>query len=213
MSDAPLDLLLEEVRISYKSELDRYNQLYGRIGVFMAVFALYANALVWFFQNGLTSDHGPVGLVAVFMLLAVTTIGFGFLLLALRGNTLLAAQGPQFWRERRDVLRQPVYAQLVAEGTAAPTEDQIDERVATALKQDLVADFARCTESNMNLNERRFGFLHLASQLAGLGFLVFMLVAGVYVYSVWHKPRTPTSRVQIVEPVQVKLDTGGRKTP
>jgi len=181
----------------------------------MAVFALYANALVWFFQNGLTTDHGPVPLlVAMFVLLTVTAIGFGLLLMALWGNTLLAAQGPAFWRERRDVLRQPVYEQLLAEGTAAPTEDQIEGQVATALKQDLVADFTRCTESNMNLNDRRFGYLHRASQLAGLGFIAFMVVAGAYVYSIWHTPRTsPTTRVQVVEPVRVKVDTGPAKTP
>jgi hypothetical protein len=46
VSDSPSNLLLAESKSLSKPEAEPYAQLYGRIGFFVTVFAIYANALV-----------------------------------------------------------------------------------------------------------------------------------------------------------------------
>jgi hypothetical protein len=201
MGGTPLDLLLEETKGLYKAEAERYGNLYARIGVYMAVFAIYANALVWFFQNGLLGASRSLGTAAVLVaLFAVTVFGFGNLMVALSWRASFSALlGPRFWVARRDGLRQAAYEALLAEGSTSPSNEQIEERVAVVLKEDLVEDLTRCTERNMNLNERRFGFLHRAGQLAGLGFLILVLLIAMHVVSVWRAPaQPPATKVQVI---------------
>jgi hypothetical protein len=206
MPQVPLDILLDEAKGLYKAEVERYGHLYGRIGVFMAVFAIYINAVVWFFQKALgTGSQNALFVVGLAALFVVTVLGFGNLMLALSWRERFAAQlGPRFWVRRRDDLRQPAFDALLAEGVAAPTEEQVEQRVVVALREDLVEDLARCTERNMNLNERRFGFLHRASQWAGVGFFALLFLVGVHIYLVWREPpHDVVTRVQVVGPVGV----------
>jgi hypothetical protein len=205
MSQTPLDLLLDEAKGLYKAEAERYGHLYGRIGVYMAVFAIYTNALVWFFQNGQHAvARGVLFTVALAALFLLTGFGFGCLIFALWGNKFSAPLKPSFWVERRDELRQPVFEALLAEGVAAPSEDQIEARVVTALKDDLVDDLTRCTELNINVNERRFGFVHRSSQCAGVGFFALLCLVGSHVWTVWREPpQRSAAQVQVVEPVVV----------
>jgi hypothetical protein len=199
MSKAPAEFLLEEAKSLYKAEAERYGNLYGRIGVLMAVFAIYANALVWFFQKGLGAAN-TVFVVGLVVLTVVTVGGFGNLMLALSwGEKFTALLGPSFWVKRRDDVRQAAFEALVVEGHAAPTEEEIENRVLVLLRDDLVEDLTRCTERNMNLNERRFGFLHRASRFAGAGFFALLFLVGVHVYVVWREPpKAVVARVQVV---------------
>lgn len=190
MSDTPLELLLGESRSLYKAEADRYGSLYGRIGVLMAVYAIYANALVWFFQKGTGPGTANALFVAGLVVLSTATVaGFGSVMFALSwGEKFTAILGPRFWCLRRDEVRQPAFLALLVDGMPPPTEEQVEQRVAILLKEDLVDDFTRCAERNMNLNERRFAFIHRANQFAGAGFVALLFLVGVHVYSVWRDP-------------------------
>jgi hypothetical protein len=170
------------------------------------VFAIYANALVWFFQNGLFAGTASwIPLLGLAALAVVTVLGFGSLMFALSwGEKFTALLGPRFWTQRRELLRQPAFEALVAEGTAAPSEEQIESRVAILLRDDLLEDLTRCTERNMNLNERRFGYLHRAGQFSAAGFVVLVILVGIHLAAVSKgSPESPIAKVQVIGPVVV----------
>ncbi len=204
-----VEVLLEEVQARYKAEHERYSQLYGRIGVFSAVFALYANVLVRFSEKPPPSSAWYVIWYASALALALfTVVGFILLLAALWGKAMAYSLRPSQWLERAEPMREYASASLVSEGKAQPSQDEVEERTVLEMKQDLLKTLAEATDINIQRNAERFASLHWASRFAAFGFIALLVSLATYVGMGWGVPAAPTQvTARIVAPIELAPGT------
>ena len=172
-----LEVLLADARERYKADLDRYVQIYTRSGIYLAVLALYGNALVRFLDRPPTPGAAFVtgafrvgcGVLVVSAILALFCT-----LIALWGRTMTYTLLPSDWIDY--VKKAEPWFKQAADQAGDSEVRRLDE----ALKERMLNRFAEAIDRNYKTSVARIGYLHWASQFLVAGFLGLLLSAGAY---------------------------------
>lgn len=205
------EALLDEVRVRYDAEHARHDQLYTRLGVYLGILAIYGNALVRFFDRppSITGTATTAWGVAVWLLVALTALAFVCLVTALAGARRgpMYSPNPSVWAGRIEELEKYTSERLRSAGVASPTDEQIDDAVASELKQDFEVVLREAADANIESNAWRFGWLHWAARFVAGGALALLVATVSYAYILTVAPPTADATVQLAAPVEVKTST------
>lgn len=211
MRKLALEVLLEETRLRYDAEHARHDQLYTRVGLYLGVLAIYGNALLRFLDRPPAISELSIfpSFMAVILALCVSMAAAFFCCL----KALVGPQrGPMFspnpgvWAEREEELRRYVVERQAETGKPPLRPDELDEAVATELREDLATVLRSAADTNVESNAWRFGWLHRAGLLVAFGAVSLVVAAPFYALAVYLRPPNVDAKVQIVEPVAVRMD-------
>lgn len=195
MARSPREVLLEEARDRHKLELARYTEAHTRIGVHLAVLAVFALALLRFI------DKPPQAQASfVFCLFSVTAVAlcvatlvvFGLVLAVIWGYGTRFPASLRTWLDHIEKLR--------VSHTGTPNADQ---RVAEDLEQHLLESLCETADDNAAKNARRSRFIVYASRGLVVAAATFVVSGLAYLYLSIGKDTPPT--VHVVGPVEVQL--------
>jgi hypothetical protein len=195
MPRSPREVLLEEARDRHKLELARYTEAHTRVGVHLAVLAVFALALLRFIDK----PPQPRGsfvyclfTVSAVVLCAATLVVFGFVLAVVWGYGTRFPASMRTWLDHAEKLRA---SHLEAVGA--------DERVACDLEQHLMESLCEAADHNAAKNALRSKYIVYASRGLVVAAILFVVSGGAYLYLSFGKD-TPTP-VQVTGPVEVRM--------
>lgn len=195
MARSPREVLLEEARDRHKLELARYTEAHTRIGVHLAILAVFALALLRYVDK--PPQRSASFIFCLFAVSAVTLcvatlVVFGFVLAVIWGYGTRFPAPMRTWLDHTEKLR--------ASHAGAPN---LDERVAEDMEQHLMESMCETADDNATKNARRSRFIVYASRGLVVAAAVFVVSGVAYLYLSIGKD-VPTS-VQITGPVEVQL--------
>ncbi len=195
MPRLPREVLLEEARDRHKLELTRYAEAHTRIGVHLAILAVFALALLRFIDNPpqwRASFIFCLFAVSAVVLGAVTLVVFGFVLAVIWGYGTRFPASMNTWVEHAKELR-------ASHAGAADAE----HRVAEDLEQHLMESMVETADDNAAKNARRSKLIVYASRGLVVAAAAFVVSGVAYLYlSIGKDAPTP---VHIAGPVEVQL--------
>jgi hypothetical protein len=202
MGRSPREVLLEEARDRHELELARYTDAHARIGIHLAVLAVFALALLRFIDKPPQRSESFIFClfaVSAVALCVATLVVFGFVLAVIWGYGTRFPASMRTWLDHAEKLR-------ASHAGAA----NMDERVAEDLEQHLMESMCETADDNAAKNARRSKFIVYASRGLVVAAALFVLSGVAYLYLSIGKD-APTS-VQITGPIEVKLQprTGGK---
>ncbi len=188
------EVLLEEARDRHKLELARYGEAHTRIGVHLAILAVFALALLRFIDKP-PQDHRSFGF-CVFavsaVLLCVTTLAvFALVLTVIWGFGTRFPASMKTWLDHAEKLR------------ASHAGANAEQAVAEDLEQHLMENISEAADHNAAKNDLRSKLIVYASRglVVAAGF--FVVSGASYLYLCFGRDERTT--VNITPPVQVKL--------
>ncbi len=195
MTRSAREVLLEEARDRHKLELVRYTEAHTRVGVHLAVLAVFALTLLRFVDK-LPEERGTFlfCLFSVFatILLLATLVVFVLVLLVFWGYGTRFPANMQTWLDQAARLR-----------AARSGEADAEQRVAEDLEQHLMESMCETADHNAAKNALRSKFIVYASRGLVVAAGAFVISGVTYLYLSIGKD-TP-SPVRIAAPVQVQL--------
>lgn len=202
MARSPREVLLEEARDRHTLELARYTEAHTRIGVHLAVLAVFALALLRYIDEPPQRNASlifSVFAVSAVTLCVATLVVFGFVLAVIWGYGTRFPAPMRTWLDHT--------AKLRASHASAPN---LDERVAEDLEQHLMESMCEAADDNAEKNARRSKLIVYASRGLVVAAAAFVISGVAYLYLNIGKD-APNS-VHITGPVQVQLQptTGGK---
>jgi hypothetical protein len=195
MARSAREVLLEEARDRHKLELARYAEAHTRIGVHLAILAVFALALLRFIDK-LPQDRGSF-VFCLFALSAValcvtTLVVFVLVLVVIWGFGTRFPASMKTWLDHAEKLR-----------ASHASANDAERLVAADLEQDLMESMCETADDNARKNAVRSKLMAYAGRglVLAAGLLGVSGAADLYLTI----GKDPPTEVHITAPVQIQL--------
>lgn len=194
------DLILEEAKEQYKKETDRNNQSYTRSGIYLAILAVYVNALIRFVDNPPPKSLFVaycffIGFCCLFSICLITS--FQYIVRVLVPKTAGFPPLPSEWIDYLSVLR--AYYINNTDKTLV-----IGQCLEADLKESMLLKLSESIDNNFKANNVRVYLLFKTGLSIAVGLALLIISMSLYAILVIQAPSTAKiTPVRIIDPIQL----------